>query len=390
MNRETSVFNDIHEGIARCGLAFALWGWALCAPIHAQVPESAVHARAILDLSYGLNTNFPDDHTFRSKQTTPLTNEVAPNLGLVSIRREVTRDTRWGAELGFQGGHDTEGLVPDGRDKPLAGADVLRHVAQANVTYLAPIGNGLAISAGLMKGFINFESFYPVNNFNYTRAYVTDYAPNFVLGVGSRYAVTENIDVGFHVINGFQHLAHPNGLPGYGAELDWRIARRWVVAQNLYYGPDQEDTSLRFWRVFSDTQLQWRGEEWTVVAIFDFGTERIADQPSAARTFWTGAALFTRWEVQGPWSLAVRPEFFWDRNGRMTGEEQLIWAVTSTLEYKRNWGGHTGIIRLEHRFDQSTGAGGGFFRGRVIQTGQPELVPDQHLVLVSLLWAFDS
>jgi hypothetical protein len=74
----------------------------------------------------------------------------------------------------------------------------------------------------------------------------------------------------------------------------------------------------------------------------------------------------------------------------MTGEEQLIWAVTSTVEYKRNWGGHTGIIRLEHRFDRSTGAGGGFFRGSVIPTGQPELVPGQHLVLLSLLWAFDS
>ncbi|HEU5091754.1 MAG TPA: outer membrane beta-barrel protein [Nitrospira sp.] len=367
----------------------ALIVWGLSSPIHAEVRE-AVHIRAILDLSYGVNANFPDNHTFRSKQTTPQANEVAPNLGFLSIRREVTRESRWGGELGFQAGYDTNGLVPDEREKPLAGSDILRHLAQANVTYLAPLGKGLAISAGLMKGFINFESFYAVNNFNYTRAYLTDYSPNFIFGVGSRYPITENVDVGFHVLNGFQHLAHPNGLPSYGAELDWRIARRWVVAQNVYYGPDQEDTSIRYWRIFSDTQLQWRGEDWTVVAAFDIGTERIAEQISAPRSFWTGAALFTRWEVGGPWSLAVRPEFFWDRNGRLTRAEQLIWAVTSTLEYKRNWGDHTGIVRLEHRFDRSTGVDGGFFRGSLTGTGQPALVPNQHLILLSLLWAFDS
>lgn len=371
-------------------LALALLVWGLSSSLHAEVREAEAHIRAILDLSYGVNANFPDNHTFRGKQTTPQTNEVAPNLGFVSIRREVTIENRWGIDLGFQGGYDTDGLVPDDREKPMPGADVLRHVGQANITYLAPMGKGLAISAGLMKGFINFESFYAVNNFNYTRSYLTDYSPNFILGIGGRYPITENVDVGFHVLNGFQYLAHTNGLPSYGAELDWRIARRWVVAQNVYYGPDQEDTSIRYWRAFSDTQLQWRGEDWTVVAVFDIGTERIADQTSAPRTFWTGAALFTRWEVQGPWSLAVRPEFFWDRNGRLTGAEQLIWALTSTLEFKRNWGGHTGIIRLEHRFDRSTGVDGGFFRGSLTGTGQPALVPNQHMILLSLLWAFDS
>jgi hypothetical protein len=362
--------------------------WGLSSPIHAEVRE-AVHIRAILDLSYGVNANFPDNHAFRSKQTTPQMNEVAPNLGFVSIRREVTRESRWGAELGFQAGYDTDGLVPNGQEKPLAGSDILRHLAQANVTYLAPLGKGLAISAGLMKGFINFESFYAVNNFNYTRAYITDYSPNFILGVGSRYPITENVDVGFHVLNGFQHLAHPNGLPSYGAELDWRIARRWVVAQNVYYGPDQEDTSIRYWRAFSDTQLQWRGEDWTVVAVFDIGTERIAEQISAPRSFWTGAALFTRWEVGGPWSLAMRPEFFWDRNGRLTGAEQLIWAITSTLQYSRHWGGHSWTIRVEHRFDRSTGVGGGFF-SRGSSMLEPRNIANQHVLWFSILWAFDT
>ena len=77
----------------------------------------------------------------------------------------------------------------------VVGDDVLRHVARANVSYLAPIGSGLMLTAGLMKGYINYESFYAKQNFNYTRAYITDYNPNFVFGLGSRYAVNHNVDV---------------------------------------------------------------------------------------------------------------------------------------------------------------------------------------------------
>jgi hypothetical protein len=74
-----------------------------------------------------------------------------------------------------------------------------------------------------------------------------------------------------------------------------------------------------------------------------------------------GAALFTQRHLIGRWSVAVRPEVYWDPQGRMTEHEQLIWANTSTLEYKRHLGRQLIIVRLEHRYDRSTGSQGGFF-----------------------------
>jgi hypothetical protein len=348
---------------------------------------------ALADVSYGLDFNFPENHQWRRKETTPRTNEFAPNMVLGYLHKEPHRFGEWGMELAGQAGYDTDALVPreqEARDRPLPGADVLRHLSRANVSYLAPIGNGLMLTAGLMQGYINYESFYAKNNFNYTRAYITDYSPNFLFGLGSRYAINPNIDVGFHVINGFQHLTHANNLPSYGAEVDWRVARRVVLAQNVYYGPDQADTSLRFWRFFSDTQVQWMGDELTVVLAYDIGTERATDLVNHARTFWTGAALFTRWDLSGPWSLSLRPEWFWDPNGRMTEARQLIWAVTTTLEYQRHMGRQLWLTRLEYRYDDSTGKDGGFFRDGDAAPGVPRLTRSQHLILFSLLWAFDS
>lgn len=88
--------------------------------------------------------------------------------------------------------------------------------------------------------------------------------------------------------------------------------------------------------------------------------------------------------------MAVRPEFYWDRNGRMTGGEQFIQAITTTVEYRLPVGMHSLIARLEHRYDESGGPGGGFFKGGELAPGVMGLVSEQHLLFFSLIWAFDS
>jgi hypothetical protein len=364
------------------GLAFAK------DPDERSPPERGWQYGAYLDVGYGLNFNFPENHQWRSKQTAPRTNEVAPNMGLAYLRKEPRLDSRWGMELAVQGGYDTNELVP--HEHAMSGADTLRHLARANVSYLAHVGNGLELTAGLMKGFINYESFYAKDNFNYTRAYLTDYNPNFIFAIGGRYPITPNVDVGFHVLNGFQYLAHANSLPSYGAELDWRLTTRTTLYQNFYYGPDQPDTGLKFWRAFSDSTLQWRGESLTVALSYDVGTEKSASDPGNPRQFWTASALYTRWSLSGPWAVALRPEVFWDRNGLLTDAQQLLWGVTSTLDYQKHLGPHLAVIRLEYRYDRSTGPQGGFFKDGEIAPGTPRFVRDQHVIWLGLMWAFDS
>jgi hypothetical protein len=103
-----------------------------------------------------------------------------------------------------------------------------------------------------------------------------------------------------------------------------------------------------------------------------------------------GGGIVARWHIAGPWAVAVRPELYWDRNGRWTGAEQFVKAMTSTVEYHLPFHWTNTIMRLEHRYDESTGAGGGFFRRGEISPGVIGLTPSQHLLLLSLLWSFDS
>lgn len=356
------------------------------------VPSSGWHYGGLVDASYAVNPNFPENHRWRSKGTTPRVNELAPNMVLGYVRKDATPQSRWGLELAGQAGYDTNALVPEpkpGRDKPVDGADTLRHFSRANVSYLMPVGNGLRLTGGLINSYIGYEFLYSKDNHNYTRTYMADNSPYLMFGLEARYPLTDTLNLGLYVVNGFSYLSHPNDQPSYGTQAVWKPAPRWTVTQNLYYGPDQSSTDARFWRFFSDSIAEWKGDEVTLAASYDIGTESAAGLPGHPRTFWTAAALWARWSVSGPWSVVVRPEFYWDRNGRISGSEQLLKAITTTGEYKWTETWHTMLFRLEYRYDESTGAGGGFFTGGQVSPGIIGLTRPQHLAIFSIVWSFD-
>lgn len=357
----------------------------------ARTPPSLWHYGAYVDLSYDVDFNFPNNHSWRSRTTTNRANEFAPNMGLAYVRKDATNESRWGMEFGAQGGYDTKEFAFLQGEPKVGGADTLRHFSRANVSYLAPVGGkDMTITAGLFNSLIGYESLYAKDNFNYTRSWIADNTPYMMFGVNARYPINDELTAAVFVINGYYHLAHANDQPSYGGQLSWKPTARLTVTETIYYGPAQANTAVEFWRLYSNYIAEWKGDAVTVALSYDFGTENIAGQPGNPRAFVMGGALFTRWHVAGPWSVAVRPEFYWDRNGRWTGNQQLVKAITNTVEYKIPYAWTNTTLRAEYRYDESTGPQGGFFKNGTFGNGQPMLTPGQHLLLFSALWTFDS
>ncbi|MBH0202267.1 MAG: outer membrane beta-barrel protein [Nitrospira sp.] len=365
-------------------------------PSAAPTPQEPVtstrdwHYGAYVDVGYIGNFNFPDNHLWHSRTTAFQHNELSPNMGLAYVRKDVTESSRWGMELGFQGGRDSEEFAFLVGERRVDGSDVLRHVHRANVSYLAQVGNGLTITAGLFNSLMGYESLYARDNVNYTRSWIADNTPYMMFGVNAQYPVNDALTVTAFVVNSYYHLAHPNDLPSYGSRWIWKARPRLTLMQTFYAGPNQTDTSLEFWRLYGNHILEWKGDEVTVAASFDIGTERIAGQPGLPRAFVMGGNVVVRWHLTGPWSVAVRPEFYWDRNGRWTGSEQFVKAITSTIEYKFPYKWTNTVVRVEHRYDDSTGVGGGFFKNGGIRPDVVGLAREQHLLLLGLLVSFDS
>ncbi|MGB4068771.1 MAG: outer membrane beta-barrel protein [Nitrospira sp.] len=348
------------------------------------------HYGGYVDVGYIGNFNFPDNQLWRNRATAAHHNQLSPNMGLAYVRKDSSALSRWGMELGFQGGRDTEEFAFLVGERRVDGSDVLRHIHRANMSYLAPVGNGLTITAGLFNSLMGYESLYAKDNANYTRSWIADNTPYMMFGVNAQYPLNDNLTVTAFVVNSYYHLAHPNDLPSYGGRWVWKAMPRFTVMQTFYAGPDQTDTSLEFWRLYGNHILEWKGDDVTVAASFDIGTESMAGQPGRPRTFVMGGNMVVRWHITGPWSVTVRPEFYWDRNGRWTGSEQFVKAITSTVEYKVPYQWTNMVVRAEHRYDDSTGVGGGFFKNGGIRPDVVGLAREQHLLLLGVLVSFDS
>jgi hypothetical protein len=348
------------------------------------------HLSAYLDVAYIIDFNFPENHLWRSRTTSQRFNEFAPNMGFINVRKDATTDSRWGMELGAQGGYDSKNFAFLPNEPRVDGADGLRHVQRANVSYLAPVGNGLTVQAGLFNSLIGYESLYAKDNANYTRSWVADNTPYMMFGVNAKYPVSDQVVITGFIINAYYHLAHPNNQPSYGAQVAYKPTSQLTLTETLYAGPDQSNTSFEFWRFYLNSILEWKRDALILAMSYDIGTESIANQPGGPRTFVMGSNFVGRWQIHGPWAVAFRPEFYWDRNGRWTGNEQFVKAVTTTLEYAIPFGWTNTRARLEHRWDESTGAQGGFFKGGNTASGTPGLTASQHLLIMALLWTFDT
>jgi len=326
--------------IHRATLCLALACW--CAPAHADLESDVdavlMHYRVYVDAGYSHTSTRPANRIWRSKITNYRIDRVELNLAMARMWKTTTPESRWGWDLGVQAGADTELALPDPASgtKSVWKADVLRYIHAASVSYLIPVGSGLELTAGLIPGFPGYESFLQMENPNYTRGYITDYVPYFLLGARGDYSPTESLDLAFYLVTGWDYL------------------------------------------------LEYRNGPLVLAFAFDFGSEKSASDAGNPRKHWLATAFWARWEFNEHWWLGFRPELFDDPDGLLTGAEQRLRAIAVTLKYWfRPAEHHSFAVSLEYRYDRSTGPQGGFFSG-----SDNRLTPDQHIVLVALTWSF--
>jgi hypothetical protein len=210
-----------------------------------------------------------------------------------------------------------------------------------------------------------------------------------MLGANTAYPLTNSVTGALFVVNGYWHLANANSVPSSGGQLAYKATAHWTIKQTVLYGPHQSDTSLEFWRLLSDSIAEWKGVRLTTAFEYQIATEKVAGG-GTQRATWTSAQLPVHWVISDPWSATIRPEVASDHSGRWTGSSQSIKAITSTVEYRIPHRNTSTILRLEHRFDDSRGTGGGFFNDGFVGPGVVGLKPQQHLLIFAAILTFDS
>lgn len=355
----------------------------------ADTASSELQYGGFVDGGYLYDSNDPANHLFRSRGTTFHVNETDLNMAAVYLRKAASGSSRWGTELTLQAGKDSEVFGFSATAPNLEGAKWLRHLGPTDVSYLAPLGKGLTIQAGIFNSFIGYDSLYAKDNFNYTRPWGADFTPYLMMGVNAQYPFTNKLTGTVFVLSGYFHLAHANNVPSSGGQLAYKATEHLNLKQTMLYGPHQSDTSLEFWRFLSDSIAEWKGKRFTGAFEYIAGEEKVASAGNP-RAWWMSGQMPLHWVLGKGFSATLRPEVFWDSDGRVTGFRQTVKGNTTTLEYRIPYRHATAIFRLEHRIDDSRGRDGGFFTDGNLPAGIPRLTPTQNLLAISVILTFDS
>jgi len=344
---------------------------------------------SFVDSAYLLNFNHPENRLFRSRGTAFRTDAVWLNMAGLYARKRPSADSRWGAELTVHAGKDAEFFGFSATAPNIAGYKFLRQLGPTNVSYLAPVGKGLTLQAGIFSSLIGYDSLYAKDNFNYTRPWGADFTPYLMMGANASYPITEKLMATGFLVNGYWHLARANSAPSAGGQIAYKVTPRVTVKETTLFGPHQRNTAFEFWRFLTDTIVERKTNKFTFATEYIFSTERV-DAPGRPRALTMSWQLPARWTLNDRWSVAFRPEVFWDRDGRWTLARQTVKAFTSTVEYRVPYKWSNAIFRLEHRWDDSRGPDGGFFRGAEVSPGVVGLTPRQNLLIFATILTFDS
>src|SRR5262245_23706681 len=253
-----------------------------------------------LDSAYINAFNDPLNGLFRSRGTAWHLDDWYMNMSAAYLKKKASEQSRWGSELLVQTGKDDEIFGFSATAPNIDGSDFLRHLGLANVSYLAPAGEGLTIQGGIFGSLIGYDSLWAKDNFNYTRPWGADFTPYLMLGANASYPFTDKLTTTFYVVNGYWHLAHANNVPSSGVQLAYKATPQVTIKETVLAGPHQSDTSFEFWRYLSDTIVEHRTDRFVIAFNGHFSTERVADTADQ-RAWWLAAQLPMRWNVQGPW-----------------------------------------------------------------------------------------
>jgi hypothetical protein len=346
------------------------------------------HYGGFADFGYLLDFNHPANEIFRSRGTTWHVDEVHLNMAAAYIKKDPIDQSRWGAQLTMQGGKDSQVFGFSATAPNLPGYRGLRHLGLANGSYLASVGKGLTLQGGIFGSLIGYDALYAKDNFEYTRPWGADFTPYLMMGVNASYPFNAKLTGVLFLINGYWHLADANSVPSSGGQLAYKASPRVSLKETVLAGPHQSDTSFKYWRYLADSIVERKTDRLTTAFEYIYSVERV-DTTGNPPALMMSAQLPIHWAMSKQWSATIRPEIFWDRDGRWTLSRQTVKAVTTTLEYRIPYRDANAILRLEHRYDDSRGADGGFFRGAEVQPGVVGLTPTQHLLIVGLIFTFD-
>ena len=239
-------------------------------------------------------------------------------------------------------------------------------MTQAFVTYNAPVGKGLQFSFGKFATMHGAEVIEAIDNFNYSRSFLFNYAIPFThTGLKTYYAFSDKFNAAFYLVNGWDNTNDNNTGKTVGLSFGVTPVQPVNLVFNFMYGPEQDNNNSNERFLFDWIVTFNATKNLTFVLNTDYATEqRVATAMGPRDAKWYGIAGYAKYVFTDWFSVALRGEWFKDPQGvrttttqpadplvqTPTGIGQTLKEGTLTTEFKlaKNL-----ILRPEYRHDWS-------------------------------------
>lgn len=328
------------------------------------------------------------------------TNFSINQTGLI-IERTPAPDAgrQWGYRLDLMYGQATETLQGGAQNEPRP--QVYRPVFQAYGTYVVPVGKGLTVDFGKWASALGFENNYTKDQINYSRSYFFNFLPFYHMGFRTSYNLSDNVSLGYWLVNGANQTEDFNGFKSQLAEVILKTRKNFSWTLNYYAGKEQRDVApvlnpgippilsqpgLSITPIFPiprgrlhvmDTYAALSvTDKLTLAGEFDHVINRVKTNSPAQGI--TGGAAYLKYQFAPRFYFGQRYVRFNDRAGLFSGTKQSLNDITSTFAFRPADGFET---RLEYRRDFSSAP---FF----LTSDPGRLKKDQNTITLGLLWSF--
>jgi hypothetical protein len=222
-------------------------------------------------------------------------------------------------------------------------------LTEAYISYIAAAGKGLRFDFGKMGTFIGAEVLEAKDNPNYSRSLLFSYAePLTHTGLKMSYAFTDAVSAALFAVNGWDNATDNNKAKSYGVSLGFTPAEVFTASINYLTGPEQADNSSNMRTLLDLVATIKPTKKLAIILNYDDGKEEKALGTADAK--WSGLSGIVKYDLTDKYAVALRGEYFDDKDGYRTLTAQKVKEVTLTFDAKLDGGL---IIRPEYRHDSS-------------------------------------
>jgi hypothetical protein len=234
-------------------------------------------------------------------------NEVDLNLGFVKAAYQTDRVR---ANLALMAGTYANANLA-------AEPGVLKNVYEANAGVKISARKNLWVDAGIFGSHIGFESAVGKDCWNLTRSMLADNTPYYE--AGAKLSYTSDNGKWFLsglILNGWQRIQRVSGnsLPAFGTQITFKPSAAITLNSSTFIGTDKPDSARQmryFHNFYGIFQVTTR---FGIIAGLDYGMEEKSPESSRMNT-WASPVLIVRYAASDKVTLAVRGEYYDDKNG---------------------------------------------------------------------------